>query len=548
MNRKEIVTLILILLFSAILRIALIPPQLPFHYQSDEFQVIERALRMGTGELNPGLFTWPGSLTIYLNFALYGIYFLISTLFGGVSSASEFARAYWTNPAPFYVIGRAISAAFGLLAVVSVYFAARRLAASMKADGVYISGLFAAVAAALVPEMVIDSAFALPDMAATGLTAFSFALALTYFAKPRRATAVAAGVAMGAAIACKYNAAFLAPAVIGAILLAENRAIKSRFADGGIALALIPVAFILFCPFAVLDFATFSGDIAGLMQRQGMVVWAPDIRFLFSETLGLALTHRFILLVIVSAIAVLFTRNKRVIAIFALAVLPLLLVAIPRPLPPRHLLPLYPVLCIILGVGAGFLYSKLKDKMGKTAGVTLAVVYAIFLFTVLVADVKHTIWSYREDSRSVALAYIEETLPADSAILTEAIEPDITGPMLWPNRESLERILTQEREAGKMSGGRYGYLLKDSEYPYGKTVYNIHLVEFGIPEPGDINYAILTEPDDERFFAEQTKYPGTVLTAWDSEYRAYLSENGRLLDTFSGEDRPGPTIHIYEIE
>ncbi|MCP4229565.1 MAG: hypothetical protein GY771_05395 [bacterium] len=254
------------------------------------------------------------------------------------------------------------------------------------------------------------------------------------------------------------------------------------------------------------------------------------------------------LLIIISAVDVGCTRNKKIIAILALAALPILLVAVPRPLPPRHLLPLYPTLCIILGTGFGYVYAKLKGKMGKTAAITAAVVYAIFLFTVLVADVRHIVWSYREDSRTVALKYIEETIPENSAILTEAIEPDITGPQIWPNRTSLERILKQERIAGKMSGGRYGYLLKDGEYPYENTVYDIHLTEFGIPEPDEIDYAVLTEPDDERFFAEQAKYPGTILTAWDSEYRAYLDENGRLLDTFSGEDRPGPTIHIYEIE
>ncbi len=548
MNKKETVTLILILLISALLRTALIPAQLPFHYQSDEFQVIERALRMGTGELNPGLFTWPGSLTIYLNFSLFGIYFLVSLLFGVASSASEFARTYWTDPMVFYIIGRAISTAFGLLAVASVYFAARRLSQKTEAGGMYVSGLLAALGAALAPELVIDSAFALPDMAAAGLATVSFALAITYFAKPHRATAIVAGIAMGAAIACKYNVAFLLPGVIGAIILAENRASKSRFIDSAIALILVPLAFVIFCPFAVLDFATFSGDIAGMIQRQGMIVWAPDIGFLFKMTLNLALGYRFLLLIVVSAVAILFTKNKRLIAIFTLAALPLLLVAIPRPLPPRHLLPLYPVISIILGVGAGFLYRIITEKMGKIAGRMIVVVYTVFLFTVLVTDVKHIVWSYREDSRTVALEYIEDTIPKGSAILTEAIEPDITGPMLWPNRESLERILGQEREAGKMSGGRYGYLLKDTEYPYGKLVYDIYLTEFGIPDPGEIDYAILTEPDDERFYAEQTKYPGTVLTSWDSEYRAYLEEHGRLIDTFSGEDRPGPTVHIYEIE
>ncbi|MCP4231517.1 MAG: glycosyltransferase family 39 protein, partial [bacterium] len=319
MNRKDIITIVLILLFSAALRAALIPSQLPFHYQSDEFQIIERALRMGTGELNPGLFTWPGSLTIYLNFALYGIYFLISLLVGGISSASEFARAYWTDPTPFYVVGRAISTAFGLLAVFSVYVTARNLTESGKLGDKYISGLFAGIAAVLVPEMVIDSAFALPDMAATGLAAFSFSLAVSYFAKPRRATAIAVGVAMGTAIACKYNAVFLVPALIATVLFCGNRPVKGRVTDSAIVLALIPVSFILFCPFAILDFGTFSGDIAGLMQRQGMMKWAPDIRFLCTETLSPGLTHRFMLLIIISAGAVAFTRNANMIANLALA-------------------------------------------------------------------------------------------------------------------------------------------------------------------------------------------------------------------------------------
>ncbi|UCE26119.1 MAG: glycosyltransferase family 39 protein, partial [Candidatus Coatesbacteria bacterium] len=271
-GRKKLFSLLalaVILLIGAAFRLWLVPAQLPYHYVADEFQVVERALRVGAGNPNPGLFTWPGSLVIYLDFLLYAGFFGAALISGAASSASEFARLYWTNPTAFYLLARVLSAAFGLLAVWAVYYITAGLyKINPPGDTKYstAAGLFAAVAFALMPQAIISSAQALPDMAATALALAALAVAVGTTAESGWKRAAFVGLLLGFAVASKYHAVLYIVPIAGLYFFptdTRSGRLKSvAFVCGGLI-----VGFILSCPFAVLDFPTLAADWSMMLAR-----------------------------------------------------------------------------------------------------------------------------------------------------------------------------------------------------------------------------------------------------------------------------------------
>jgi hypothetical protein len=520
-----------VLLVGAALRSSLIPAQLPYHYHADEFQVVERALRAGAGNLNPGLFTWPGSLVIYLDFVLYAVYFAVAFLSVAISSAADFARLYWTDPSVFYVLGRTLSTAFGLLAVWAVYYLTTRLYYMNTPEDTNRSptaGLIAAASFALMPQAIISSTQALPDMAAT-------ALAL-------------AGLLLGFAVASKYHAILYAIPLIG-LLFVDMRSFKNRFKTTGLVAAGLIVGFAVACPFALLDFRAFAGDVTAMVKRPGMAVLASNPTYLLAITLPLGVSWPFLLFGAAGIVWCFIKRFKAAGLVILLLALPYVIIAIPRPLPPRHLLPLYPAFAIGTGVFATDLYDRAKKNARRSPVYITPTIIAALLLIVAVNDIKLIAWENREDSRTSALKYVEDTVPGGTVILTEAVEPDVASPYLWPDRESLERIGKYRREKGLGGGERVARLLADPAYPFGKPAYDIRLVEMYDDLEGiDAKYAVRCIPDDERFFAEQGEPPGARLNEWDERYAGFLRERGELLATFSGAGRPGPTVEIYGIK
>jgi hypothetical protein len=213
------------------------------------------------------------------------------------------------------------------------------------------------------------------------------------------------------------------------------------------------------------------------------------------------------------------------------------------------LLPLFPTFAIAAGVFAADLYRSAKYRAGPVFDYASGIFITVIILVVAFGDVKLIGWEYREDSRTSSLRYVEDTIPTGASILTEAVEPDVTSPSVWPNRKSLERIGKYRRVEGPGGGERIARLLADPAYPFGEPTYDVRLVEMRDDlDTLDVEYAIRCVPDDVRFFAEQAKPPGTSLNGWDERYGQFLRERGELLATFSGTGRPGPTVEIYKIK
>jgi hypothetical protein len=555
-ERKKLVkvlTFVAVLAAAALLRLWLVPAQLPYHYVADEFQVIERTLRVGAGNPNPGLFTWPGSLVIYLNFVLFAAYFAYAFLSGAISSASEFARLYWTDPSAFYLLGRLLSTAFGLAAVGGVYYITVRLfklrTGGNESNGHAASaGLIAAASFALMPQAITSSAQALPDMAATSLAVAALAVSLRPAGKKPWATSIPVGLLLGLAAASKYHAVlYIIP--IGVIIFTKPGNAKITVKRIALLVSSIIAGFVVACPFSVLDFPSFAGDVNTLLARPGMVSFKCDPLYLITTTLPLGMSWPLFVFGTAGIIWCVTRRAKGVRLITALLVLSFLIPAIPRPLPPRHLLPLYPAFAAAGGILAADVYRQVGKRFGRRLASVPVVLTTIIVFIAGFGAVRLVTWENREDSRTSALKFIDDTIPAGAAILTESVEPDVTSPFLRPDRNSIERIGKYRRKEGLGGGERAARLLAEPAYPFGKPAYNVYLVEMHDDlDALEVEYAVRCIPDDERYFAEQAKPPGTSLNEWDGRYARFLRERGEVVATFSGGERPGPTVEIYRVK
>lgn len=519
-----------------IIRLVLAGVQLPYHYQADEFQVVERALRIGAGELNPGLFTWPGTPVIYLNFLLYAVYFVVAKVTGAAGDAAAFAALYWQSPGVFYFLGRLLSSAFGVVAVVAAARWARSTAGAA-------AGWVAALVVALAPAAVKAGAVALPDMAAVALGTASLALAASYLREPKLRRFAAAAALLGFGAAAKYHVLLYAPALAACALAAPGAgAGKAKALVAGV--AAIVTAFVIACPFSVLDANTFFGDLALMAQRPGMARWAPTPLYFLGTTLPLTFGWP-LLVMVVAGVVHLGRRRDNQALVVALAVVPFIITALIRPLAPRLLLPLVPP----LAVAAGWTVQSLTEYADRRLKIGAAVVAAAVLVAALSFNIGHVAWAWRQDSRTSAAEYVEAKIPRGSTVILESLPPDVDGPPLWPTKASLPRLIKYYRDAGAGSPGRFGYFLKNDGYPFGRETYNVFLVgEFedfaNAPRP---SYAVRVVPDDTDYFAEQGKPSGTALAPWENEYGEFLKEKGSLIREFVGAGRPGPSVELYKV-
>ncbi|MGD8718757.1 MAG: glycosyltransferase family 39 protein [Candidatus Zixiibacteriota bacterium] len=518
-----------------LLRLVLAAAQLPFHYQADEFQVIERALRVGAGELNPGLFTWPGTLVIYLNFIAFAGVFVYAKLTGAAADAAAFADLYWRAPGFFYYVSRAITAAFAASAIWATWRWARDAFGRP-------AGYTAAAFVAFAPVAVAAGAIGLPDMAAAALGAASLAFAVSYLQKGQFRYSVLAGVFLGLGAASKYHVLFFVPALIACWLI-PSRGVSVRVKACAVGAAGALVAFVVACPFAVLDASSFVGDLAAMANRPGMVKWAPDATY-FVGTIIPQAAGWFLIPLIVAGVVPLIRRPSRYGLVIALAAAPFVVAAVIRPLPPRHLLPLISPLAVAAGAFAADVASWTRPVWRRLAFGLVAL-----LITLSAAGaVGHVTWAWRTDTRTEAFRYFKRNVPAGTPVILESLPPDVDGPPLWPDRASLERLIKYYRLLGGGSPGRYAYQLKNPRYPFGRTTYETYLFcETGGTGAIPTGYAVRVVPDDRGFFAEQGKPYGTPLAPWADEYDAFLRERGHLVHNIPGAGRPGPTVEIYEL-
>jgi len=271
-----------LLLFALALRLWGIHYGLPWlFYFHDEPQVVLRALRFGTGDLNPHFFIWPGTLLLWLAFLAYGGLFAFGTLAGWWHGAAAFGAAYFRDPTAFYLLARLESVAFGVWGVWLAYRLGREASAASRGtgaapaddDGAAAIGFAVAAGLALNPVHAHYSHFAHPVTWMTAFTLLGLVCAVRVAHGAPARTLYAGAIAAGLGASAQYHGAL---AVVPLSVAALYRTLDPAPAGGArwirhgvLAAALAGATFLAVCPFAVLDFRTFRADLAWISAKTG---------------------------------------------------------------------------------------------------------------------------------------------------------------------------------------------------------------------------------------------------------------------------------------
>jgi len=173
---------------------------LPMLLHPDEWAVVDGVIDMARrNSFEPPWLLRPDHVEMKLDYLAFAGY---AQLFRGMSTEAAFAL----DPAPFYVIARLMTAAFGVGTVVLAYLIGRRLTPLV---GLVAAGLFA-----IFPPFVRHAHFATPDVPLTFALMLMIYALMRYLATASWASLLTASFAVAMAIAIKY------PGGIGALTIA----------------------------------------------------------------------------------------------------------------------------------------------------------------------------------------------------------------------------------------------------------------------------------------------------------------------------------------
>jgi 4-amino-4-deoxy-L-arabinose transferase-like glycosyltransferase len=341
-----------ILLAALALRLSNVGWGLPYAIHPDEPIVADAALGMvRRGDWNPRFFDYP-SLYLYALRVVFSAHWRYGLATGLYVSAAQFpltTRLYITAPG-FFIWGRALTSLLGALIVVPLGLVGRRWWGPR-------AGIAAAAMAAVLPMLVRNSQFITVDIPATLATLLALGASLRLLESGDLRDYTLAGLAAGVAAATKYNAGAVVLAIAAAHMIGLGRAGLRRPWRLVWAALCSMIAFLLCTPYALLTPQSFvSGiqrqyaDYAAATRGDLLGRW-PVVGYLrFFWATGLGPLPGLAALIGGVVVAVRHDRAGKVLVLFALPYL-LFFLSWPQHFF-RNLLPIFPVLALLAGIGA----------------------------------------------------------------------------------------------------------------------------------------------------------------------------------------------------
>lgn len=444
-----------ILLLALAARLWAIDYGLPWlFYFHDEPQVVLRALRFGTGDLNPHFFIWPGTLLLELAFAAYGSMYLVGRLAGAWSGPEGFAAAYFRDPTWFYLLPRLQSVAFGVWGV----WLAHRLG---SAAGSTAAGLAAALALALNAPHAHFSHFAHPVTWMTAFTLLGLWASVRAAQDGARRDFLMAGAALGLGVACQYHAGLLAVPIVVAALVQWRAGRPRALLDAAFAGTLGVALYFAISPYSLLDWQTFTGDLRWITAKteSGIGRQGADPAGLWTLCLGPGLGAPLAIAGAAGAARAAWRRRPADLVLVAYVAAYLLLLSRAGTLTERYAIPLVAPLAVLAALALGEALTLARVPAVRHAPALVALVGLLCLPQAL--SLAETDWSMgRPDTREVSLAWFERNVPAGERVVIDMLRFwNTASPPLAENRERLLERLAEIR-AG-VSGAGHGAAYED---------------------------------------------------------------------------------------
>ncbi len=555
---------ILVLVLALILRIYGNGFGLPDQLNIDEVHVVSRAIKFGSGDLNPHFFFYP-ALYMYVLFAAYAVYFLIGRVAGVFPGAAEFGMQYFIDPTMFYLIARTMTAIIGMSTVYTVAAIGTRFYNKRV-------GVAAALLLAAAPLHVEMSHVATTDILMVFLIMVCMYHAIRLSECGERRYYLAAGLSGGLAMAAKYTAALIVPALVVAHLsFAFSRKDGKRhsnvvsvnsFAMG----AMLVIGFLAGAPYSLIDVKTFLGDIRiqgdlinygwfGLEEPVNM--WVHSITCFLRNGMGLPL------LIAASAgfVLAIIRRQK---ADYVMLVFVVTYYIYHGRLSKfgfeRYWVVVIPCLCIFAALFIDRIVAAVKVPERSRYEAVFIVALALMIFAMRGVLNAEDVAS-RKDNRTLAREWIENTIPEGARIAVE-----MGGPQLKTTQESL-------MDTGR--GKRFSAWHVDSAVPfYGyrnrkpvavevmsrkhyhraaleriRKKYDVYqtfaLAEYPLDlyESEGFDYLVASGHVYKRYFAASRHYHEAVA------FYVSLEKEAVLMKVFPEKtsERPGPEIKIYKL-
>lgn len=462
--------LLLILGVGFLLRVYGLDYNLPdYVLQSDEAQIVVRALRFGYGDLNPHWFIYP-SLYFYATFFMYVCYYILGHFAGIFASVQAFGRAFFEDPTIFYLLPRLMSAVLSMLTIAIVYLTALKMFANRRSA--LLSALFLAVSFYHIRE----SHSAKPDAAMIFLVMLSFMFCVYFYRDGKKNYAILASVLVGLGMSTKYTAGVAIIVLIMAHVLRPGLSYPKKLLWLNISLLAVIAGFGLGTPYALLDWQEFVQWLDVIRGHQGIILRDQDfagmsgywfyLRYAWPESSG-------VFLGIVSAVGILMLLRKEPRCAWLLLSFPLctcLYLGKSSLFLSHYFTPCVPFLAIFAGVAAEHALARMR------LGVRILIIL-ILVMPSLYLTCRQLYWFTVLDTAVVAKYWIEENIPDGSRLVfvRSGIPVNMSRELIDETlKESDEMLKVSEPKADPYIGfcGRYTgkgayceYLREHPKYP-----------------------------------------------------------------------------------
>ncbi|MBI5244838.1 MAG: glycosyltransferase family 39 protein [Elusimicrobia bacterium] len=439
---QALAVMIAVLAAAAALRLIGIRYGLPAVFNADEPHHVNVAVSFGRGSLNPGVFKYP-TLWMYALFIEYGFYFILWSGFGLARSLSDFGALFAWHPGGFYLLGRLLSAACSLAGVLLACRAAGRLFGGMSA-------LWAAALLAASPTAAVSAHAAKPDSMMFCLSAAAWVFAARFFEGGKPRDLALAGLFSGLAASTQYTAApllALIPAAAWARALARGESARGLLKPAALAALVFAAGFLAGSPFILLDWRSFMRDaldqrgVVGAGSPVGAVVLKNALTFAGHWAVGG-------LLLICGAFRLLRSdRPRAALLLIPAAAFLALLACSPEGAWQRYQLAVFPAYAAAAAYAVEWLPARLASPL--------------LAFVLLLPGGRQS-WAYAtdlrlDDTRTLAAAWIESSLPEGTRILTDQ---EHSSPLIRMCRREVSELLERTRSEGHPRWRYYELMLR----------------------------------------------------------------------------------------
>jgi hypothetical protein len=409
---------VLLLAVSFALRVWGAKQGLPYAYNADEnAHFVPKAIGLFGHGLNPHYFVNPPAYT-------YLLHVVFAVWFGGREGVSN---SFAADPTDVFFVARIVAASCGTVAVWLLYLAGAKLFADRRV-GFLAAGL---LGVGFLP--VFYSHLALNDVPTLAPICLALYGTAGIVRQGRPVDYLVAGVGLGLACATKYTAGISLLPIVAAAggCLVGRRRLRVSTIIAGLALTAVAalVAFLIFNPYALLDFAAFRDGL----QHQTSVADDALGKLGLTEDNGLAyylwtLTWGLGWVPAVAAgvgVVVLARDNWRIAAVLVPApLLFLLFMGTQERFFGRWLMPVFPMICLLAAYAVLRAIGVLGRRWPALVPTLMVLATAALCGQGLIASLHIGQVLSRPDTRNLARAWMVANVPPKTKIVVEPVVPD----------------------------------------------------------------------------------------------------------------------------